>query len=275
MKPNHHATTPRVDDIDPTFEPWEPSRPIPIFLLAVLIALALGGVGMYLSDLAPWADAGASDPVASIPAAPVTQAAPASPDSSTVQNAPVLVHAGRGSVWSCASCHGDQGQGAASTPRLAGLDETYLAKQLRDFAAETRLNESMHYVARELTDQDIAEVAAYYASLPVPRLVLPQSDADLDRGRMLFEKGDWKRNVPACVSCHGDQGQGVGTSFPPLAAQRPEYLFNQLAAWKGGHRHNSPQSLMDDIASRLSYRDLYAVSNYAASLPGPGADAAH
>src|SRR3546814_8394280 len=52
---------------------------------------------------------------------------------------------------------------------------------------------------------------------------------------------------PACVSCHGDQGQGVGVAFPPLAAQQPEYLFSQLAAWKGGHRHNSPHSLMDEI----------------------------
>src|SRR5690606_37807632 len=115
--------------------------------------------------------------------------------------------------------------------------------------------------------QEITELAAYYAGMPVPKLILPPSDADLARGRQLFEKGDWKQNVPACASCHGSQGEGVGASFPPLAAQQPEYLFSQLAAWKGGHRHNSPQDLMDDIAGRLSYEDLYAVSNYAASLP--------
>lgn len=265
MKTNHHSTTPRVDDIDPTFEPWEPPRPIPIFLLAVLIALALAGVGIYLSDLAPWTDSGSPDTVASGPVAPVTPAVPAP---IATQDAPELVHAGRGSVWSCASCHGDQGEGAGNTPRLAGLSKEYLAKQLRDFASDERINESMHYVARELSAHDIAEVTAYYANLPVPQLMLPHSDADMERGRLLFEKGDWKLDVPACVSCHGDQGQGVGVSFPPLAAQQPEYLFGQLAAWKGGHRHNSPQSLMDDIASRLSYQDLYAVSNYAASLPG-------
>lgn len=269
MKTNTDTTLPRVEDIDPTFEPWEPPRPIPIFLLAVLIALALAGVGMYLSDLAPWTDSGSPDTLASGPVAPLAPAAP--PTSAPPQSVPVLVHAGRGSVWSCASCHGDQGEGAGITPRLAGLSQEYLAKQLRDFATGDRLNESMHYVARELRQHDIAELAAYYAGLPAPQLKLPSSDADLVRGRMLFEKGDWKLNVPACASCHGDQGQGVGAAFPPLASQQPEYLFSQLAAWKGGHRHNSPQTLMDDIAARLSYEDLYAVSYYAASLPSHGA----
>ena len=269
MKQNRDTALPRVEEIDPTFEPWEPPRPIPIFLLAVLIALALAGVGMYLNDLAPWTDSGSPAAAVNGPATPIAAAAPAS--SAVTRDAPVLVHAGRGSVWSCASCHGEQGEGAGNTPRLAGLDESYLAKQLRDFASGDRINESMHYVARELQSQDIAEVAAYYASLPVPRLILPHADADIERGRMLFEKGDWKLDVPACASCHGDQGQGVGVAFPPLAAQQPEYLFSQLAAWKGGHRHNSPQALMDDIAGRLSYQDLYAVSNYAASLRGHGA----
>lgn len=263
MKPE--SLPPQVEDIDPTFEPWEPPRPIPIFLLAVLFALALAGIGMYLSDLAPWTDSGSPDTVASGPVAPL----PASSLSAAraPQKAPPIVHGGRDSVWSCASCHGDQGEGAGITPRLAGLSPDYLAKQLRDFASGARLNESMHYVARELQQKEITELAAHYASMPVPELILPPSDADLARGRQLFERGDWKQNVPACASCHGSQGEGVGASFPSLAAQQPEYLFGQLAAWKGGNRHNSPQDLMDDIASRLSYEDLYAVSNYAASLP--------
>ncbi len=255
----------RIEDIDPTFEPWEPSRPIPIFLLAVLFALALAGVGMYLSDLAPWTESGSPDTVASGPVAPLPPA-PLS-EGGSPQNAPALVHSGRGSVWSCASCHGDQGEGAGITPRLAGLSQDYLTKQLHDFSSGERLNESMHYVASQLQQQDITELAAYYASIPIPELTLPPSDADLIHGRKLFEKGNWKQNVPACISCHGSQGEGVGAAFPALAAQQPEYLFSQLAAWKGGHRHNSPQGLMDDIAGRLSYEDLYAVSYYAASLP--------
>lgn len=269
MNHNTEPKTPRVEDIDPTFEPWEPPRPIPIFLLAVLIALALAGVGLYLSDLAPWTDSGSPDTVANGPVAPVVRLAAPSAEHA----APALVHSGSGNVWSCASCHGAQGEGAGITPRLAGLSQEYLVKQLEDFASGTRNNESMHYVARELTQDDITQLAAYYAGLPVPSLAMPSSDANLERGRTLFEKGDWKLDVPACISCHGTQGQGVGTAFPPLAAQQPEYLFGQLAAWKGGRRHNSPQDLMDDIAQRLSYEDLYAVSYYAASLPGSRASA--
>lgn len=271
MKHRTEPNTPRIEDIDPTFEPWEPPRPIPIFLLAVLFALALAGVGMYLADLAPWTDSGSPDTVASGPVAPLAPPAPAA--SVSERPVPVLVSTGDGSVWSCASCHGAQGEGAGITPRLAGLSGEYIAKQLEDFASGTRNNESMHYVARELTHEEIAQLAAYYESLPPPPLALPSSDADLVRGQLLFEKGDWKLDVPACISCHGAQGQGVGSAFPPLAAQQPEYLFNQLAAWKGGRRHNSPQDLMDDIAQRLSYEDLYAVSYYAASLPGAGATA--
>lgn len=271
MKTKTDATLPRVEDIDPTFEPWEPPRPIPIFLLAILIALALAGVGMYLSDLAPWTDSGSPPRMAQGPAA--TLAKPETPLGPAPSDAPELVHTGRGSVWSCASCHGDHGEGVGITPRLAGLSEAYLVKQLEDFASGTRINESMHYVARELRPEDITELAAYYADMPVPPLASAASDADLERGQMLFEKGDWKLDVPACASCHGANGEGVGAAFPPLAAQQPEYIFSQLAAWKGGHRHNSPQQLMDDIAKRLSYEDLYAVSHYAASLPRQRDDA--
>nr|WP_240378787.1 c-type cytochrome [Alcaligenes sp. HPC1271] len=156
---------------------------------------------------------------------------------------------------------------------MAGIPEAYLLKQLEDFAQGTRLNESMQYVARGLKPEDMKELTAYYAKLPAPAINVPSSEANLARGEALFHKGDWKQNVPACISCHGSQGEGVGTSFPPLAAQQAEYLFSQLSAWKGGHRHNSPQSLMDDIASRLSYEDLYAVSYYAASLPANGKQA--
>ncbi|HLR12945.1 MAG TPA: c-type cytochrome [Burkholderiaceae bacterium] len=271
MNDNTDSSIPKIEDIDPNFEPWEPPRPIPIFLLAVLFALAIAGVGMYLSDLAPWADPGSAKTPASDPVAPLTRPTPSA--ARPELTAPVLVHSGNDIAWSCASCHGDLGEGAGNTPRLAGLNEGYMIKQLQDFSSGSRIHESMEYVARALQQQDIAEVAAYYASLPVPELALTPSDANLERGRTLFEKGDWHLDVPACISCHGDQGQGVGASFPPLAAQQPEYLFGQLAAWKGGHRHNSPQELMDDIAKRLSYEDLYAVSYYAASLRQQGNNA--
>lgn len=268
MTKKKDSSSPLVENIDPSFEPWEPPRPIPIFLLAVLVALALAGVGLYLHDLAPHAAPDESTVIGSHGGG-----TPVVPAMAALKDAPVLVHSGQGSVWSCASCHGEAGEGAGITPRLAGIPEAYLLKQLEDFASGARLNESMQYVARGLQPADMKELASYYAKLPVPAIAVPSSDADLARGQALFQKGDWKQNVPACISCHGSQGEGVGAAFPPLAAQQADYLFSQLSAWKGGHRHNSPQTLMDDIASRLSYEDLYAVSYYAASLPAPGTQA--
>ncbi len=244
----------RVDQIDPAFDPWEQSRPIPLFLLALFIALAVWGAFSYINDLHPVRDnelGQITEPLG-----------PQSPDPA----APLLVTQGNDAVWSCASCHGARGEGAGLTPRLAALPQTYLAKQLQDFANGSRLNGSMRYVAQHLEPADIEAVARYYASLPVPPPPARDLGAALERGEALSLYGDWKLNIPACVTCHGPNGEGVGADFPPLAGQQPEYLFNQLAAWKGGERHNSPQRLMDDIASRMSDQDMWAIAQYFGSI---------
>ena len=248
----------RVEDIDPAFDPWEQSRPIPLFVIAIFIALAIWGALNYVGDLAP-------ERASQTPELPVTVTVP---DNAMAPGAdvPVLVHQGNASVWSCASCHGDQGQGSGQTPKLAGLAQAYIVKQLQDFAAGTRSNESMRYVATQLTLAEMNAVAAYYATLPVSATAAPKTGANMARGRELNLHGDWKQDIPACVTCHGAQGEGLGTAFPRLAGQQPEYLFSQLAAWKGGSRHNSPQSLMDDIAARMSSADMWAVSQYFGSL---------
>lgn len=248
----------RVQDVDPTFDPWEQSRPIPLFVLAIFLALAIWGALSYIADLAPNRGAAIGGTVAP------KQQALAVPD-----DAPVLVFQGNDIVWACASCHGDHGAGAGLTPALAGLSEAYIAKQLHDFATGSRPNESMRYVASAMSAEEIGQVSAYYAALP--HVAGPPVDlgGDAARGEALSRTGDWKKDIPACVTCHGQQGEGVGGHFPALAGQQPEYIFHQLVSWKGGHRHNSPQSLMDDIASRMSDQDMRDVAQYFGSLrPG-------
>lgn len=256
------SAPPRVEDIDLSFDPWEPSRPIPLFLLAVFFALALWGSLSYLSDLAPIQNA-------DLGGVSGTAAAPASTDA----NAPLLVRQGNGAVWSCASCHGAAGEGAGQTPRLAGLPEAYIAKQLRDFASGARGNESMQYVASRLTAADIDVLSVYYAAQSSPAMPAMDLGADSRRGEELNRFGDWKRDIPACATCHGQHGEGVGSKFPPLAGQQAEYLLSQLAAWKGGQRLNSPQSLMDDIASRMTHQDMRAAAQFFGSLQPPAKEA--
>ncbi|GAB3628136.1 cytochrome C [Pandoraea terrae] len=250
---------PRVEEVNATFEPWEPSRPIPLLLLAIFVALIVWGALSYFGDLAP------KQPTAPTISSDARQATP-QPEAAVDPNAPVIVTTGTPQVWSCASCHGAQGQGAGVTPRIAGLEEPYIAKQLRDFAHGFRSNESMQYVARSLSEEDIDRVAKYYAALPTGNATPWVSSSAVERGRHLNENGDWKRNVPACATCHGQSGEGVVGTFPRLAGQQPDYIASQLIAWRDGRRKNSPQSLMDDIASRMTDEEVWDAANYFGSL---------
>lgn len=178
-----------------------------------------------------------------------------------------LVFAGRGGQWSCASCHGDLGQGQENTPRLAGLPADYVRKQLDDFAAGRRINESMAVVVAGLSDEEKQALGEYYAGLRVPSNARPDLGGDLERGEQLAREGDWSLMVPSCFSCHGPSGFGVAPEFPPLAAQHAAYTASQLAAWAGGQRSNSSLDLMEHISSALSEADRRAVADYLASLP--------
>lgn len=198
---------------------------------------------------------------------------PAQPDATSGAMAPVspevsaLIFEGRDDVWACASCHGDLGQGAENTPRLAGLPADYIVKQLQDFRAGTRVSENMRFVANGLSDAEMAELGAYYAGLAVPSTSEPMLGGNLERGRRLALEGDWSLGVPACFSCHGPSGFGVAPNFPGLAAQHAPYTAMQLAAWAGKTRSNSPLSLMDHISAALDNGDRRAVADYLASLP--------
>lgn len=171
--------------------------------------------------------------------------------------------------WACASCHGENGEGAQNIPRLAGVSAGYLVKQLHDYRSGARINGNMQYVAATLTDGEMAALGAYYASLETSPSSKPSLGGDLERGRALALAGDWSVNVPSCFSCHGPLGWGVGETFPAIAGQHPAYTHTQLAAWKNGRRANSPLGLMHSVATSLSPEDMWAVSDYLAILPPP------
>jgi cytochrome c553 len=96
---------------------------------------------------------------------------------------------------------------------------------------------------------------------------LESNDEALGRELALRGRAGATNEIPACVSCHGDRGSGVGATFPPLAGQSAAYIANQLHAWKHGRRAQGPLALMPTIANKLSDREIAAVADYFASLP--------
>lgn len=173
----------------------------------------------------------------------------------------------------CIACHGASGEGNAASgfPRLAGLNADYLAKQLHDYQSGTRQNPIMQPFARAMSDTEIRNVTAYYASLE-PKAGSAKTAGNED-GRKLALRGDWDNTIPACVSCHGPGGRGIDPDFPALAGQHASYITSQLQAWRNGKRHNDENDLMKVVAERLTDQQINAVAEYFAALPPVKTDA--
>jgi cytochrome c553 len=171
----------------------------------------------------------------------------------------------------CMACHGvdGTGQAAAGFPRLAGLPEVYLRKQLEDFTNGTRVNATMQPTAGALSNADRDAVASYYSKLPVPAPApaSPLKDDVAKLGQQLATRGRWSDTLPACEQCHGPGGIGVGDHFPPLSGQSSAYISNELQAWKQGARHNDPLQLMQHVAAKLNDKDIEAISAWYAAQP--------
>lgn len=175
-------------------------------------------------------------------------------------------------VAPCMACHGPDGAGMAATgyPRLAGLDAKYMVKQLQDFKTGKRSNPVMMPMAKNLTDEEVTAVAAYYEAMPVPAPSAQPPAAEVARtAKELVQWGDWaKRGLPACSQCHALDGNGIGAYFPGIAGQQASYIKTQLQAWKSGGRANDPLGLMKAVADQLTDAEIEAVASYYAAMQG-------
>lgn len=186
-----------------------------------------------------------------------------------------------GAEAACVTCHGLAGEGDGRlTPRLAGLDAGYLHRQINDYATGRREHAVMRRIARDLNDEDRARLSAYYAQLPAPHTA-PMSAANeapapgQASAKRLYLQGDPARGLPACATCHGVQGTGVGPANPPLAGQPADYQAQQIRAWRQGKRQNDALKEMQNVSRQLAPDEIAAVSIYAARLkPGPVPDQA-
>ncbi|PPE71232.1 cytochrome c4 [Caldimonas thermodepolymerans] len=164
----------------------------------------------------------------------------------------------------CSACHAvDGSRGSPANPILAGQHPEYLVKQLTEFKNGKRKNPVMQGFASALSEADMKNVAAFYAT----REAKPgfAKNKDLVRlGEQIYRGGIAGKQVPACAGCHSPTGAGIPAQYPRLGGQHADYTEAQLVAFRNGERTNSPQ--MTAIAEKMSDREIKAVSDYIAGL---------
>lgn len=175
--------------------------------------------------------------------------------------------AGQSKAAVCSACHGAEGQSTqASWPNLAGQHASYLLNQLRHYqTGTTRPSPIMAPLAAALSQQDMEDLAAFYAQKPLapPAATLPRSP----RGEQLYRQGDIDQHIPACIACHGPDGRGAEQAgFPVISHQQSEYIVQQLQAFKTNVRTTDPANIMRTICAKLSTQDMQDLAAYLAQL---------
>ena len=174
--------------------------------------------------------------------------------------------AGKTKSATCTACHGVDGNSVnPEWPSLAGQHAKFIKKQLQDFKAGDRTNAMMAPMAANLSDQDQADLAAYYASQQAK-----QGSADetlVDQGEKIYRGGNPTTGVAACIGCHGPSGRGnPAANFPSVSGQHAQYVSNQLFAFKKGDRSNDAGKMMRSISAKMNEDEIRAVSSYVQGL---------
>jgi len=175
--------------------------------------------------------------------------------------------AGAAKAAICSACHGPNGHSINPLwPNLAGQHASYTFEQVKAIQkGEKRVNPTMQPLVANMADEDIRDIAAYYAT---------QTEAGLEAdpsywksGEKIYRGGIAGRNVPACVACHGPIGRGNEPGkFPALRAQHAQYTLKQLQDYKSGARKTGPGGIMQTIAGRLSEEDMRDLASYIQGL---------
>lgn len=184
----------------------------------------------------------------------------------------------------CAACHGEFGQGGkkGEYPRIAGQQVKHIESQLKSFRARTRLNIPMfpYTQERELSDEDIKDIAAYLTSIELPTkmpefkghedaltrlqmvdkvMIIPRAEGDTEQGGKIFQK--------QCASCHGKAGKGRGM-FPMLVGQYSNYLKRQVDFFLKGDRPHDEEGTVG-VLNGLKEKDIQDILAYLTSIQEP------
>jgi cytochrome c553 len=171
---------------------------------------------------------------------------------------------GQATAATCMACHTADGtRGQSANPILQGQHPEYLVKQLTEFKSGKRKNAIMQGFAATLSEEDMKNVAAFYASKPALQGVSKNKDT-VALGEQIYRGGIMAKQVPACAGCHSPNGAGIPAQYPRLGGQHFDYTESQLITFRSGARANNAQ--MMSISARLSDTELKAVSDYIAGL---------
>ena len=186
--------------------------------------------------------------------------------------------AGKSKSASCVACHGNDGNSPNPLfPKLAGLGEKYLFKQLQDIQSKKRDIAQMTGLLDGMTPQDLRDIAAYYNSQKMQisgaKTIEVQVNSGikvdgLELGERIFRAGNHESGVPACTGCHSPRGLGnEPAGYPRLSGQYAEYVEAQLKSFRSGDRTNDGDSqVMRQVAKYMSDAEIIAVANYIAGL---------
>ncbi len=178
---------------------------------------------------------------------------------------PAAVGRGATLALNCTMCHGALGISRSDAPNLAGQYPEVIVKQLADYQSGKRGSPIMAALSRNLTADNINDLAAYYASLPKARTAPTTYDESLPA---LVRVGDPMRNIAPCISCHGGVDQKLGA--PWLEGMPKQYLVQQLQLFKQGERRNDGQQQMRNVARSMTAAEIDGVATFYARKAAPG-----
>ncbi len=174
--------------------------------------------------------------------------------------------AGKNKSALCAGCHGADGNSVNGIwPILAGQHASYLVKQIKDFKSAERADPVMQGMVAALGEEDIQDIAAYFASQKAKPVAFDEKL--IGQGEGIFRGGITETSVAACMACHSPGATGNGpAAYPSLKGQHSEYLIAQMKKFRDGTRANDPGSMMRGVAARMSDKEIMAVAAYISAI---------
>lgn len=176
--------------------------------------------------------------------------------------------AGKTKSATCAACHGVDGNGSpanAAWPKLAGQHPAYIQKQLADFKAGKRQDPTMTAMAMPLSEEDAADLAAYFSSQK--KAAGSAAEDKIAAGERIYRGGNPATGVAACMACHGPTGSGNPVAnYPAIASQNAAYVEKALKDFRAGTRSNDAAKMMRGVAAKMTDDEIVAVAQYVQGL---------